>query len=263
MCISGSVGKGCKNSAKDVKTVQILLNMNINWLAPLKQVSEDGTLGQQTSEAIETFQKKVVKIEKPDGKVTLGGETLKKLAEGIPKSLCESVLQGIYPDASDSLIARYSGPLAEKMTQSGINTPLRIAHFLAQIGHESSELRYCEEIASGAAYEGRKDLGNNQPGDGVRFKGRGLIQLTGRSNYAAYGKARGMDLTTKEGCATLASDPALAVDVACWFWTEHGLNELADKDDVTKITKRINGGLNGFDDRKAQLSRAKFFLRLA
>ncbi len=68
------------------------------------------------------------------------------------------------------------------MNENGINTPLRRVHFFAQIGHESKELIYSEEIASGRAYEGRFDLGNTQPGDGVRFKGRGLIQITGRAN---------------------------------------------------------------------------------
>jgi putative chitinase len=72
-----------------------------------------------------------------------------------------------------------------------------------------------------------------------------------------------MDFTTEEGAARLASDPALAVDVACWFWSQNRLNELADQDDITKITRRINGGLNGLDDRQAKLSRAKFFLKLA
>ncbi|NJD91116.1 MAG: hypothetical protein FIA91_06335 [Geobacter sp.] len=130
----------------------------------------------------------------------------------------------------------------------------------ASASRPSSELRYCEELAGGDAYEGRKVLGNSQPGDGRRFKGRGLIQLTGRSNYVAYSKARGVDYTTDAGAKLIASDPETAVDVACWFWRTHNLNQWADKDDVTTITKRINGGLNGFDDRKAKLLRAKFFV---
>lgn len=259
MCIGASVGKNGKNNKSDVKTVQILLNMNIAKLGGLKELDEDGACGNASLTAIETFQKTVAGLAQPDGKVDPGGKTLVKMKEGIP-AYCDKVLKGIFINASDSLIERYWEALRNKMSANGIDTPLRIAHFLAQVGHESGELRYSEEIASGAAYEGRKDLGNTQPGDGPRFKGRGLIQLTGRANYMAYGKARGVDYTTDAGAKLLASDPETAVDVACWFWTTHNLNTLADKDDVTTITKRINGGLNGFDDRKAKLARAKFFI---
>lgn len=162
--------------------------------------------------------------------------------------------------ASHFNLKRYSNALSAKMLENGINTPLRMAHFLAQIAHESAELRYSEEVASGDAYEGRADLGNCEPGDGKRFKGRGLIQLTGRSNYKCYGKARGKDYTAVQNAKLLATDPYTAVDVSCWFWIENQLNALADKDDVMALTKRINGGYNGLEDRKAKLARAKFFL---
>ena len=143
----------------------------------------------------------------------------------------------------------------------GIDTPLRRAHFLAQIGHESGELRFTAEIASGEAYEGRRDLGNTEPGDGPRFKGRGLIQLTGRANYRAFGEALGMDFLTGDNPQRLATDPALAVEVACWFWRTRGLNTFADRDDAEGATRRINGGLNGLGDRLRQLTRARFFQR--
>jgi len=146
------------------------------------------------------------------------------------------------------------------MLESGISTPLRMAHFLAQLAHESGELRYAEEIASGDAYEGRADLGNSEPGDGRRFKGRGLIQLTGRSNYEAYGKTRGKDYTVSNKTDLLANDPFIAVDVSCWYWVENDLNSLADRDDIRAVTQAINGGYNGLEDRKAKLERAKFFL---
>jgi putative chitinase len=135
-----------------------------------------------------------------------------------------------------------------------------MAHLLAQVGHESGDLRFSEEIASGAAYEGRADLGNTQPGDGPRFKGRGLIQLTGRANYTAFGRDRNRDFITPENYRLIATDPNLAVDVAGWFWVKHGLNAFADADNVREITRRINGGFNGLDDRTARLARAKFFL---
>ncbi|MCC6720131.1 MAG: glycoside hydrolase [Acetobacteraceae bacterium] len=162
------------------------------------------------------------------------------------------------PAASPARIDRYLAPLLAGMAARHIDTPLRRAHFIAQLAHESGAFRFAEELADGRAYEGRADLGNSQPGDGPRFKGRGLIQLTGRANYAAYGAAIGRDLLADP--TPLASDPALAVDVACWFWETRGLNAMADADDVTRITRRINGGLNGLADRQANLGRAKFFL---
>jgi putative chitinase len=153
--------------------------------------------------------------------------------------------------------------VADRMQAAGINTPLRMAHFLAQTGHESGDLLYTEELASGQAYEGRADLGNTQPGDGPKFKGRGLIQLTGRANYVAYGQSIGQDLTVDGNWAKVATDPSLAVDVACWFWTKHDLNALADNDQLNTITQRINGGLNGLPDRTEHLERAKFGFQLA
>ena len=135
-----------------------------------------------------------------------------------------------------------------------IDSPLRMAHWLAQVAHESGELRYTKELASGKAYEGRKDLGNTQKGDGVRFKGRGLIQITGRANYEAYAKYCGFDVVAKP---ELLEQPVGAVKSAMWYWQTRGLNALADNDDVMTITKRINGGRNGLASRKAYLARAK------
>ena len=135
-----------------------------------------------------------------------------------------------------------------------LDNSLRLIHFLAQLAHESGNFRYMEEIASGAAYEGRKDLGNTQAGDGKRYKGRGPIQLTGRANYRKYGQQLGIDF---ENNPEIVAIPSVGLLVACKFWFDNGLNELADKDDVLTITRRINGGLNGFDDRKNKLSTIK------
>ena len=135
-----------------------------------------------------------------------------------------------------------------------IKTQLRFCHFLAQLAHESGNFRYMEEIASGAAYEGRKDLGNVNKGDGVRYKGRGPIQLTGRANYRKYGQELGIDF---ENNPTIVALPSVGMLVACKYWSENNLNVFADYDDVTTITRRINGGLNGFDDRKNKLSLIK------
>lgn len=136
-------------------------------------------------------------------------------------------------------------------------TALRLAHFFAQLGHESGSFRYMEEIASGQAYEGRKDLGNVQSGDGRRFKGRGPIQLTGRANYRDYGRRIGIDL---EAHPEIAAIPSLGMLTACTYWTVKGLNALADADDVEGITRKINGGLNGLADRKERLRVMKALL---
>jgi putative chitinase len=133
-------------------------------------------------------------------------------------------------------------------------SPLRFAHFFAQLGHESGGFRYMEEIASGQAYEGRADLGNVQPGDGKRYKGRGPIQLTGRANYREYGRRLGIDFESHPEIAAL---PSIGMMTACAYWTTKGLNALADGDNVDAITRRINGGTNGLADRKTRLQAMK------
>jgi putative chitinase len=260
MCISSSVGRKGSNKPDDVKTVQILVNMSIGKLVPLAPLSADGRIGDKTIIAIEEYQRRVLSAPKPDGRVDPNGAMLKRLRADMPGGFTAEKLQGIMIHATASNVAKYAGPLQKKMVEYGIDTPLRMAHFLAQLAHESAELTYSEEIASGAAYEGRVDLGNTQPGDGKRFKGRGLIQLTGRSNYTAYGTAKGTDYTKDTTAPLIASDPFLAVDVSCWFWKENALNDLADGDDVNAVTYAVNGGYNGLADRKAKLARAKFFL---
>jgi putative chitinase len=136
-----------------------------------------------------------------------------------------------------------------------INTALRWSHFLAQIAHESAELRYSEEIASGKAYDTGKlavRLGNTPQadGDGQKYKGRGLIQITGRANYEAYKKYCGFDVVTKP---QLLAQPVGAIRSAMWFWKTNGCNQLADNGDVEALTRRINGGLNGLAQRKFYL----------
>ena len=115
-------------------------------------------------------------------------------------------------------------------------------------------------MASGAAYENRRDLGNIEPGDGTRYKGRGLIQLTGRANYAEYDRTGGLKRDIETDPGQVATDDGLCVDVAGWYWDRKGLNALADRDDLETVTRRINGGLNGLDDRRRLLLRAKTVL---
>ena len=164
-------------------------------------------------------------------------------------------------------LARYEALLPAfnaAMVAAGITTPLRAAYWCSQLGHESGGLRWMEEIASGAAYEGRSDLGNAQPGDGVRFKGRGPIQVTGRFNYTAVSKwAHGKGLVPTatffvDNPAQLASDQYGFIGPV-WYWTvaRPGLTALCDADDVVGVTKAINGGTNGLEDRKARLAKCK------
>jgi len=162
-------------------------------------------------------------------------------------------LRQIMPNLSQAKAEQYLPHINRAMAEAGINTPKRQAAFLAQLGHESGGLRYMEEIASGAAYEGRRDLGNTQPGDGTRFKGRGPIQLTGRANYRAAGRALGIDL---ENNPRRAAEPDVGFRTAAWFWNSRNLNNLADQGDFRGITRRVNGGYNGLADREAYYRRA-------
>lgn len=162
-------------------------------------------------------------------------------------------LQQIMPYAKDRATI-FLLDLNNAMEEFEINTPIRQAAFLAQVGHESGQLKYVKELASGSAYEGRADLGNKAPGDGVRYKGRGLIQITGKANYAAVMMALGVDCLSHP---EVLEQPVNACRSACWFWDSHSLSQLADVGDFLTITKRINGGINGLEDRTALYEVAK------
>ncbi len=149
---------------------------------------------------------------------------------------------------------QFADPLNAAMQEFEINTPAREAAFLAQVGHESGSLLYVKELATGGAYEGRRDLGNVEIGDGIKFKGRGLLQITGRSNYGQCGDALGLDLLNEPSLLELTEN---ACRSAAWFWQTHGLNEVADSGDFKKITRIINGGYNGMADRQAFYERAQ------
>jgi putative chitinase len=140
-----------------------------------------------------------------------------------------------------------------------INTPLRLSHFMAQVLHESGNFRYVKELSNGKQYEGRKDLGNINVGDGPLFLGRGFIQTTGRTNYKKYGDSIGTDLLTNP---EKLETPELASDSAGWFWittkTKAGssLNDLADQDNFLTITLKVNGGFHGIKDRLQKLKKS-------
>jgi putative chitinase len=164
------------------------------------------------------------------------------------------VLLAIAPHGKPAIRDGFADALRAAIAYADLSAPLRLPHFLAQWAHESDGFNALEEYASGKAYEGRKDLGNTQKGDGVRFKGRSPAMLTGRSNYTLAGKDLGLDLVNRPDCA--AEFPTAAL-IPGWFWKRNGLNALADKDDIESVTRRVNGGLNGLASRKAYLVKAK------
>jgi putative chitinase len=153
---------------------------------------------------------------------------------------------------------KWCDAISAAMVEYEINTPERVCAFIAQIGHESGRLSYVRELwgptPAQSRYEGRIDLGNTKKGDGFKFRGRGLIQITGRSNYATCGKALGRDLLMSP---ELLERPENAARSAGLFWQTKGCNELADAGNFEKITRIINGGLNGYDERKELWEQAK------
>jgi putative chitinase len=156
--------------------------------------------------------------------------------------------------AAGTRAAAYIQPLLDTMAQFEIDAPRRVAAFLAQIAHETAELRYTCELSSGAEYEARADLGNTQPGDGERFKGRGLLQATGRAEYALLASIIHVDLVNHP---ELLEEPQYAAQSAGCIWHQKELNAHADRDEFGAITHRINGGYNGLDSRLAYWLRAR------
>jgi putative chitinase len=155
-----------------------------------------------------------------------------------------------------------------------ITTTARVAAFLSQVGHESGGLKWLEEIwgpdAAQLAYERIPaaawpptpndqrnhtawNLGNSQPGDSWRFRGRGLLQLTGRTNYRTEGLMLGQDF---EGSPDMVSEPKWATETSCMYWLKHGCNDQADQGQIETITRLINGGLSGFAERLALFNEA-------
>ena len=257
--LSAEVGPKRSNRRDDVETVQLLLNYTaedgrITLDAPLKP---DGIYGEKTREGIVAAQTALLGMEEPDSVVTPGAGTERALRMSVKPVFSARLLRLAMLAAADAKVELFRDPIAKCFADFDLTTPLRQAHFLAQIGHESGELRFQEEIASGAAYEGRTDLGNVRSGDGRRFKGRGLIQLTGRFNYEKFAEAvdRKDEIMSKP--TLVAQDLELCVGVAGWYWSNRGLNGPADRDDLMRVTKIINGGDNGIAHRRQLLERTK------
>lgn len=171
-------------------------------------------------------------------------------------------LRALAPRAKDEIIVPLAAAMNSVLTGYGITTPLRICHFVAQSAHETAGFATLNEYGSSAYFEKRygkdtrvgRKLGNSEPGDGARFHGRGIFQCTGRANYAYYGRKIDVDLLANP---SLAAQPQNSLKIACEYWKAKGLNALADRDDITGITEKINGGHNGLAERAAYLAKAK------
>ena len=186
-------------------------------------------------------------------------------------------IQTAYPSSDSDIVSALTNSLDTLASKYEINTPLRLAHFLAQTAHESGgftaiveNLNYSadslskifhkyftdvdpndyarqpEKIAN-RVYANRMGNGDEDSGDGFKFRGRGLIQLTGKNNYSAMAADLGIDV---DQCSEYLETPEGACESAAWFWNKNGLNKLADADDVTAVTKKINGGTIGLEDRQ-------------
>ncbi len=188
----------------------------------------------------------VFEIHEPPATVASAQVTRERLARFTPTGKDEILA---------AIVAGFVGPDAISIGLG--RTSDRVCHFLAQAAHESMGFTHLHELGGPTywqRYEGRADLGNVRPGDGVRYHGRGIFQLTGRANYRSMGALLGVDLVE---APDLAADPTMAFRIACRFWTRHGLNDLADQNDIVGITRRINGGTTGLAERTLLLSRAR------
>jgi putative chitinase len=169
------------------------------------------------------------------------------------------VLLAIAPHGKKAIRDGFAASLDASVARAGLSSKLRLAHFLAQCAHESDGFRTTTEYASGAAYEGRPDLGNTRPGDGRRCKGRGLIQNTGAAAYRLLSKVFGVDFYANP--EKLAEFPWAAL-AAAHYWATHvchdkkRLNDLADANDIVGVTHGVNGGVNGLASRKVYFARA-------
>lgn len=168
-------------------------------------------------------------------------------------------LKKITPTTPDKTIDKFLPHLNTKLPKYGIDTPVEKASFLAQILHESGGLKWVKEIwgptAAQKRYEGRLDLGNTEPGDGKRFLGRGLIQLTGRKNYERMSLELFGDLRLLDE-PELLEQPEYAVESACVYWKWRNIDRFDDDLDINKETRLVNGGVNGLKDRQLYFDRA-------
>lgn len=224
------------STGEDVKKVQRFL-----------KIEDDGDYGKNTEKKVKAWQKANGLLD--DGIV--GDETWYRMFPQVTivnktdidnSNLNLNKLKGAIPD---NVLAQ----IPDTAKKYNITTTLRLAHFLSQCAHESGNFKWVVEFASGKAYEGRKDLGNTEPGDGVKFKGRGYIQLTGRANYTNFSAFCGEDCVTNPDLVA-TKYPMMS---AGYFFNKVKLWPICDKGSdvatITAVTRKVNGGTNGLDDR--------------
>ena len=262
-------------------------NENVKLLQTKLGIEPIGNFGPKTEEAVKVFQSKHGLT--ADG-IVGDGTWAKIMNEGstVSAPTPQPIASTPAPQVAGLKLNKLVGHVPQVVIDSipevaskfGINTPLRVAHFLAQCGHESGGFRVTQENLNYSAkglngifrkyfpteaaaasyarqpqkiankvYANRMANGSEASGDGYKFRGRGYIQLTGRDNYTQFGKAIGVDIPSNPDL--VSSKYALAS--AAWFWSKNGLNKLADggasDTAVTSITKRVNGGTIGLADR--------------
>ena len=229
------------SSGEDVKKLQEKLGLSV-----------DGSFGPGTEKAVKEWQSKNGLT--ADGIV--GDASWSKLFGSTPVSnvvipSSEFKLENLKGHIPDSVIAQ----IPDTAAKFNITNNLRLAHFLSQCAHESGDFKWVVEFASGKAYEGRKDLGNTQPGDGVKFKGRGFIQLTGRVNYADFSKFCNEDCVTYPDLVS-TKYPMMS---AAYFFNKNNLWKICDlgstDEVVEKVSRRVNGGTNGLADRQQKFDK--------
>lgn len=183
--------------------------------------------------------------------------TISETAEGSSMKL-DAIIKAMSPRLPLEAAATHAQALEPAMVRFDVIGRLRATQFLAQIAHESAGFRYLRELGSRdyftRMYEHRRDLGNREPGDGARFCGRGYIQITGRDNYEAVAAATGLPCVDRPEILEQPENAALAT---CWWWKQHGCNEIADDANFERLTRRINGGLNGYGDRVTYLRKVQ------
>lgn len=242
--------------AQAVNSYSDLQNQRLLSMAGYRPGRLDGRWGVKSKSALDLF---TAENQKPIG-LSTAIDNLKRIIEDaralVPVLTAEQV-QEIAP----KFPARWIWALNQSLVSAHI-TRDRMPHFVAQLAHESDGfqairvrdgIEVIEEYATGEDYEGRKALGNVVAGDGRKYKGRGPIQLTGRANYRRYEDMSGIPLLR---VPVLAGVPAIGFQVSALYWLDLNCNESADRGDLEGVTRLINGGLNGIDDRRRYYRRA-------
>ncbi|MEL6342069.1 MAG: peptidoglycan-binding protein [Myxococcota bacterium] len=211
----------------------------------------DGIWGPRTKAALQVFQRRARVV--AHGRFDPQAEQQLRLHLGQSEMRIGSVTLNLVRSVTPAFPEAWLAPLNKSIHWAHI-TVARVPAYIAQLAHESAHFRTLEEYASGEAYEGRRDLGNTQPGDGPRFKGRGAIQITGRRNYTRAGAALGLPLAERP---ELLLEPENGFMASAWYWLDANLNHFVDTSDFKGLTRAINGGFNGLDDRRRLLQRAQ------